>query len=98
MKINIELEKKDIDNLLKKYGYRQGKVIVYYNLNGDDKDIFTKDDDGVHHYFVDVAWDENEDKPQCLCEDIPTMEAIKEYTLENVVNKLFIDSLLKVIF
>jgi len=45
-----------------------------------------------------VAWDENEDKPQCLCEDIPTMEAIKEYTLENVVNKLFIDSLLKVIF
>lgn len=95
MKIDIELSNADIDKLLTKYGYRQGKVAVYYNMYGDDEEIFKYGNDGVHHYFVDVAW--NGDKPECLCAEHPTMETIKDFLLERVVNELFLKSLLNLV-
>lgn len=97
MKIDINLSKADVNKLLAKYGYRQGKIAVYYNMYGDDKDLFEYGGDGVHHYFADVAWNGNEDKPQCLCAEYPTMETIKDYLLEKVVNDLFLKSLLNLV-
>ena len=95
MEINIKLSNEDIDKLLNKYGYRRSKIAIFYNKYGDDEDLYLFGEGGVRHYFVDVAW--LGEKPDCLCEKYPTMETVKDYLLENVVNSCFMDSLMKVL-
>ena len=93
MEIKINLSNEDIDKLLKKYCYNRGKVAVYYNRYGDDEELFKYGEEGVHLYFAEVAW--IGDKPDCLCVKYPTMETIKDYLLEKVVNTCFMKSLME---
>ena len=93
MEIKINLSNEDIDKLLKKYCYNRGRIAVYYNKYGDDAELFRYGAEGVHHYFVDVAWIGS--KPDCMCAKYPTMETIKDYTLEKVVNSCFMRALME---
>lgn len=95
MEIKINLSNEDIDKLLDKYGYKHGKIAIYYNQYGDDDKLFRDGEDGVHLYFADVAW--KGEKPECLCAKYPTNETVKDYLLERVVNKCFMESLMNVL-
>lgn len=92
MNINIELSEEHVSLLLKMFGYVTEEVLVWYNKLDDECNVKE-----LGSYYKTIAY-ESSKRPEVLNKEKIMLDDVKDYGLNNTVNKLFNELLMKKLF
>ena len=92
MNINIELNEKYVALLLDMFDYTTEKVLVWYNKLDDECNVKE-----LGSYYKTIAY-ESSKRPEVLNKEKIMLDDVKDYGLNNTVNKLFNELLMKKLF
>lgn len=93
MEIKINLESKDIDKILGINGYVTESVTLWYDCSESDK----KEMECLCPISQLIAYKADE-RPSTLVGNNPRLEENKEHLLDNVIQRLFNERLMRIMF
>ena len=91
-KVDINLSEKDIQAILDANGYDIKTLLVYYSPFSEEYDW---EERNTFDVYRDYAFKKN-NMPEEAKREKPSLEDLKEYELDNVLNKIITESIVRI--
>ncbi len=91
-KVEINLSKKNIQEILDANGYEIKTLLVYYSPFSEEYDW---EERNIFEVYRDYGFKKN-NMPEEAKREKPSLEDLKEYELDNVLNKIITESIVRI--